>query len=121
MEKRTPLFSFQAGNPIMVAGPTASSKTYKHNKLLSNDMFTQPVASVLYCYGVWQDYFEEMEIPNLEFHNGLPSVDKVKSLHDGNFHVIVLDDLMEQFVKSIETQNLFTKFCHHYNCNICNP
>ena len=30
---------------------------------------------------------------------------KVKSLHDGKFHIIVLDDLMEHIVKSIETQN----------------
>ena len=115
MNIKTPLVPFQAGSPIMVAGPTASGKTYWTNKLLSNNMFTQPVSSILYCYGVWQDYFEEMEIPNLEFHDGLPSIEKVKSLHDGKFHIIVLDDLMEHIVKSIETQNLFTKFCHHYN------
>ena len=56
-----------------------------------------------------------MEIPNLELHEGLPSLDKVQSLNDGKFHVIVLDDLMEYKVKSVETQNLFTKYCHHYN------
>ena len=27
----------------------------------------------------------------------------------------LLDDLMEYIVKSVETQNLFTKYCHHYN------
>ena len=26
-----------------------------------------------------------------------------------------MDDLTEQIVKSVETQNLFTKFCHYYN------
>ena len=67
-------------------------------------MFTQPVSSILYCYGVWQDYFEKKEIPNLEFHDGLPSIENVKSLHDGKFHIIVLDGLMEHIVKSIETQ-----------------
>ena len=56
-----------------------------------------------------------MEIQNLEFHEGLPSLEKVQSLNDGKFHVIVLDDLMEYIVKSVETQNLFTKYCHHYN------
>ena len=49
-------------------------------------MFTQPVASILYCYGVYQD-----------------------------FHIIVLDDLMEKIVKSIEMQEHFTKYCHHRN------
>ena len=28
---------------------------------------------------------------------------------------IVLDDLMEKIVKSIEMQELFTKYCHHRN------
>ena len=31
------------------------------------------------------------------------------------YHVTVLDDLMEYIIKSVETQNLFTKYCHHYN------
>ena len=56
-----------------------------------------------------------MNIPNLVFHEGLPSLEKVQSLHDGKFHIIVLDDLMEYIIKSVETQNLFTKYCHHYN------
>lgn len=115
MELLTPLVPFQAGSPIMVAGPTASGKTFWTNKLLSNNMFTEKVSSVLYCYGVYQDYFNKMTIPNIEFHEGLPDVNKVEELNDGNFHIIVLDDLMEQIVKSVETQNLFTKFCHHYN------
>ena len=78
-------------------------------------MFTEHVSSILYCYGVYQSYFNEMNIPNLEFHEGLPSKQKVQSLNDGKFHIIVLDDLMEKIVKSTETQNLFTKYCHHYN------
>ena len=110
-----PLVPFQAGSPMMVSGPTGSGKTYWIHKLLTNNMFTQPVSSVLYCYGVFQDYFNEMTIPNIEFHEGLPDLEKVQSLNDSKFHVIVLDDLMEHIVKSVETQNLFTKYCHHYN------
>ena len=110
-----PLVPFQAGSPIMVSGPTGSGKTYWTHKLLTNNMFTKPVSSVLYCYGVFQDYYNEMKIPNIEFHEGLPDLDKVKSLNDGKFHVTVLDDLMEHIVKSIHTQNLFTKYCHHFN------
>ena len=111
----TPLVPFQAGSPIMIAGPTGSGKTFWTNKFLINQMFSEPVSSVLYCYGVYQTYYDKMEIPNLELHEGLPSLDKVQSLNDGKFHVIVLDDLMEYIVKSVETQNLFTKYCHHYN------
>ena len=111
----TPLVPFQAGSPIMIAGPTGSGKTFWTDKLLKNQMFTEPVSSVLYCYGVYQTFYNKMEIPNLELYEGLPSLDKVQSLNDGKFHVIVLDDLMEYIVKSVETQNLFTKYCHHFN------
>ena len=111
----TPLVPFQAGSPIMVAGPTGSGKTYWTTKLLKNEMFTEHVSSVLYCYGVYQTYYDQMKISNLKFREGLPSLEKVQSLNDGKFHVIVLDDLMEFIVKSVETQNLFTKYCHHYN------
>ena len=52
---------------------------------------------------------------NLTFHEGLPSKEEKENLHDGNFHIIVLDDLMEYIIKSVDTQNLFTKYCHHYN------
>ena len=114
----TTLVPFHAGSPIMVAGPTSSGKTYWTHKLLTHNMFTESVASVLYCYGVFQDYFNQMKIPNIEFHEGLPTLEKVQSLHDGSFHVIVLDDLMEYIVKSIEVQNLFTKYCHHYNITV---
>ena len=103
----TPLVPSQAGSPIMISGPTKSGKTYWTPKLLTNNMFTLPVESVLYCYGVYQEYYDQMNITSLEFHEGLPTLEKVKSLHDGMFHVIVLDDLMEYIVKSVETQNLF--------------
>lgn len=110
-----PLVPFQSGSPIMISGPTASGKTVFTYKLLKSNMFTEEIHSILYCYGVYQPFFDTMNIDNLEFHKGLPSMDKVNSLNDGNFNVIVLDDLMEYIIKSVETQNLFTKFCHHYN------
>ena len=80
-------------------------------------MFTKPVSSILYCYEVYQDYFDEIKTMthNIEFHEGLPTLEKVQSLNDDNFNIIILDDLMEHIVKSIDTQILFTKYCHHYN------
>ena len=109
---------FHTGSPIMVSGPTSSGKTYWTHKLLQNQMFTEEVKSILYCYGVYQDYYDDMKLPNIEFHQGLPSLEKVQSLNDGDFHVIVLDDLMEYIIKSVDVQNLFTKFCHHYNITV---
>lgn len=109
-----PLVPFTAGSPIMICGPTATGKTFWTNKLLSNDMFTQPVSSILYCYGVYQSFYDEMSIPNLTFHEGIPSSETIEELNDGKFHIIVLDDLMEIIIKNTDTQNLFTKYCHHF-------
>ena len=57
----TPSVPFQAGSPIIILGPTGSGKTYWTHKLLSNEMFTESVSSILYCYGVYQTYFDEMK------------------------------------------------------------
>ena len=57
---RTPTVPFQSGSPVMVIGPMNCDKTYWINQLLENDMFTQPVVSILYCYGVYQDFYNQM-------------------------------------------------------------
>ncbi len=110
---------FPAGRPIMVAGPTGCGKTCWVQKLLQCKYnFTEPVRKILYCYGVYQPKFNEMkrELPNIEFHFGLPNKDTVEKYSNTNFlDVIVLDDLMEQIVDNVEAQALFTKYCHHYN------
>ncbi len=117
---RTPLVPFVSGSPMMVAGPTGTGKTMWTRKLLSYSMFTEKVHSVLYCYGVFQPLFKSMkkQIPNITFHEGLPSEQTVQNMNNGKFHVIVLDDLMEYVIKSVETQNLFTKYCHHNNLTV---
>ena len=111
---------FQSGSPMMVIGPTNCGKMYWINRLLKNDMFTQPITSILYCYGVYQDFYNKMQDnPSngapLCFHKGLPSKEDIDNLYDGEFHIILLDDLMAKFVKSTEMQELFTKYCHHRN------
>ena len=39
----------------------------------------------------------------------------IDNLYNGEFHIIVLDDLMEKIAKSTEMQEHFTKYCHHRN------
>ena len=55
-----PTVPFQSGSSMMVIGPMNCGKMYWINRLLENDMFTQPVASILYCYGVYQDFYNQM-------------------------------------------------------------
>ena len=108
--------NYQAGSPMIVAGPTKSGKTTFIYELLKKERFTEKIESVLYCFGVDQPFFREFDLQNIDFHPGLPSRETLKKLHDGKFHVIVLDDLMEQVLnKGQDIQDLFTKLCHHYN------
>jgi GTPase SAR1 family protein len=120
--KRTIHVPFPAGRPMMVAGPTGCGKTCWVYKLLqSRYNFTLPVHHILYCYGVYQPLYSDMKrtIPGLEFHKGLPNLKTIKEFAAAGgaqaFNIVVLDDLMERVVDNMETQQLFTKFCHHYN------
>lgn len=114
----TPMVPFVAGSPMYISGPTQCGKTYWVNKLLSYDMFTRPVSSVLYCYGIYQDFYDTMK-ENLRkkcpvrFLQGLPSLIEVDNLNDGNFHIIIFDDLMESLVRNADMVQIFTKMCHH--------
>lgn len=116
-----PTIPFTACSPMMVAGPTNSGKTLWVHKLLMNDMFTEPVESVLYCYGVYQDVYAtfvaEMQSMgrNIELHEGLPSAELLKQKSDGKFHVIILDDLMEYIINNTVAEAMFTKYCHHFH------
>lgn len=109
-----PQVPFQVGSPIMISGPTGAGKTYFTYRLLTEHMFTEIPASILYCYGVYQSFYDQMNVPNLIMHEGVPSESTLQSLNDGQFHIIVLDDLMEYITKSKEAQQLFTKYCHHF-------
>lgn len=108
---------FQAGSPMIISGPTGCGKTVWTYRLLSDDLFTEKVTSVLYCYGVYQSFFEKFKanISNIVFEQGVPTRERIEKLNDGKFHVVILDDLMEQILKSSEAQDLFTKYCHHFN------
>jgi hypothetical protein len=117
-QKKSPLVPFQSGSPMMIAGPTGVGKTFFTYKLLKNNMFTEKVKSVLYCYGVHQNFYDEMELDNLSFYEGVPTLEMLQNLNDGDFHVVVMDDLMEEIVKSAESQNLFTKYCHHFHLTV---
>ena len=108
---------FTAGSPIMICGPTGSGKIFFVFQLLKNNVFTKKVSKIFYCYGVYQDFYDTMllSLPNIEFHEGIPNMDQINESNDGEFNIIILDDLMEKIIKNIDTQNLFTKYCHHFN------
>jgi len=113
------MYPFEGPTTFSLSGSTRSGKTTWLYRLLSHtsEMFPQnPPQQILYCYGVWQDMFEEMErhIKNISFHHGLPSHAQIENLSSNNSHnIIVLDDLMNEVVKNSDIELLFTRGAHH--------
>ena len=117
------MYPFPECTSISVTGATLSGKTYWVFRLLrhKDEMFISPPEKVLYCYGIYQPLFEQMEkeFPFITFHHGLPSEENLNSLSDETIcNLVVLDDLMESVTSSGEMANLFVKGMHHRHLSI---
>ena len=95
----------------IVSGSTGCGKTTFIAKLIRNStsLISPPPTSILYCYGAWQEEFNDFE--GVEFNEGLP--DKTHLL---NGRLIIIDDLMSEADQRVES--LFTKHSHHSNVSI---
>ena len=118
------LLPFHSCSSIVVSGTTGSGKTQCTYRLLENlkGMFhPDSPHNIMYCYGIWQPLFDEMEssIPNLTMHQGLPSQEDLDMFTiDRQHNMIILDDLMQQVVQKPEMELLFTQGCHHRNLTV---
>ena len=113
------MYPFEGPSTFSLSGTTGSGKTSWLYKLLSHkkELFPENIPQdILYCYGVWQDLFEEMEhtIPNITFNSGLPTPTQIENLSANKMHnIIVLDDLMNEVVKNSDIELLFSRGAHH--------
>jgi hypothetical protein len=118
------MYPFEAPTTMSISGTTGSGKTYWVKKLLtfSKELFSdKPPFKILYCFGLWQPQYEEMEnnIPNITFNKGLPTISQIESISAEKKHsIVVLDDLMSEVVKNSEIEHLFTRGAHHKNLSI---
>ena len=82
-------------------------------------MHLTPPRKILYCYGIYQDLFEDMErqVPHLTLHPGVPTDLETVEFTGGEHDLIVLDDLM-QVLNSKTTELLFTRGCHHRKLSV---
>jgi hypothetical protein len=110
-------------NPVSISicGTTGSGKTTWIYRLLQNmtTMFDIPPKQVLYCYGIWQDLYENMDekLPFVTFHEGLPSMVKLKSMPPHS--LIVLDDLAHLIYSNKDMELLFSQVSHHCQLSVC--
>ena len=112
-------------SPVTMAifGCTLCGKTTWAKRLLENSdlMFDKRVNSILYCYGIYQSAFDEMEskLDNFELHAGIPSKLTITELSDKGGHtLIILDDLQQELCKDVVMEKLFTQLAHHLNISV---
>ena len=116
---QTSLIPLRPFSSMCVVGPTGSGKTRMVFRMLKNlrGVFDHPPPDkILYCYGVWQNLFEEMEstIDNIVFHEGVPNHDEINEFaHNSQHRMIILDDLMSQVLQNSDMELLFTQGTHH--------
>ena len=97
----------------IVAGPTGCGKTTFVARLLRNasGMIDPVPERVTWYYGEWQSAYENLDIPNLQLQEGLPT-----SFDAGKRNVVVLDDMMAETDGRVT--DLFTKKSHHSNTSV---
>jgi hypothetical protein len=108
---------------MSISGTTMSGKTTWLYRLLTHasEMFETPPTKMLYCYGVWQSLFDEMQskLNEISFHQGLPSEEDIDNLTSNNQHnIVIMDDLMHQVVENVNIESLFTRGAHHKNLTV---
>jgi len=118
------MFPFEGPSTFSISGTTGSGKTTWLKKLLlaKDELFPEnPPQKILYCYGIWQSLFDEMEanITNIIFHKGLPTSQQIDKITQNNAHnIVILDDLMQDVVKNPEIEILFTRGAHHKKISV---
>ena len=106
---------FEPCSSICVSGQTGSGKTrwvYRFLTHIRNMYSRDPPCQILYCYGIYQPLFDEMErtLKNFRSKQGLPSSEELEEFTADRRHkLIVIDDLMHRVVEDKEMELLFTQ------------
>ena len=94
------MYPFPGCSSIGVSGTSNSGKTTFVYKLLKHKdiMFETAPDKILYCHGIEQPLFLEMEksLPSIHFHKGLPTQELIEAYsYSKSCNIVVLDDLMD--------------------------
>src|SRR5277367_1477020 len=106
----------------LLSGPTGSGKTILIRKILKNfkllfHNINDVTLNVLWAYGQWQPLYNTVisDNVNVQYIQDIPSFDDIKEFKP---HVIVIDDLLNEFDKNKNLENLFIKQSHHLNISV---
>ena len=116
---------FPAPCTILLAGMTGSGKTHICFEILKyrQELFSQPVKGVIYCYSEFQEIFNKPPGGEVTFHYGLPTAEELEAYIQrlkGEHGLIIFDDLMSEMARSSIGQDMYTKLSHHRNFSCLN-
>lgn len=111
----------------LCCGPSMSGKsTYMKNLIkYKNQIFDQKFSRIIYsCPDSLvesnKNYCDELKsiFPNVEFINGIPTVDSLQLRTDKEHKLILIDDQFDQACNSKTIYDIFCLHSHHYNISI---
>ena len=118
-------FKIQVPFTMCISGPTMSGKSSLIKKLIQHRdlMFTETFHRIVYCtpdsLGLRSNtYFDELKslFPTIELVHGLPSISKLSlDINNSLASLIIVDDLMTEFLDSSEMLSLVSVGTHHHN------
>ena len=107
---------------VSISGISGSGKTHLTYKIIENRsyLFNEEIKKVLFAYSIWQPFYSKIETElNVQFIEGLPTIDYLNDFTNGEYNtILILDDLMNQVVKSTEIETVFTRLSHHKKINL---
>lgn len=108
---------FKAPFTCLLAGPSQCGKSSLLFNILEarEQLIDRSPTRIVYCYAVWQENFGLLNNINIEFRQGLPSMD---DFYSSDNNLVILDDLMSECEKNKEIQELFTVHSHHKNISV---
>ena len=105
----------------VVSGPTRSGKTEWTKRLVkhASELISPPPHKIIWCYGEWQDSYQDLTPYGVEFAEGLPDMASLKQ-DKTQRKLVICDDLMQQLSseKNSELVSLFCRGSHHWNVGI---
>jgi hypothetical protein len=125
IECEGPVIKFDLPKNMLVVGSTQSGKTQFVKRLLLNheNAFVQKVGLIIYCYGAWQDSFEELESELgtlITFRNNIPTNEELITIRrEGSVEdeiILVLDDKMSLLKDNAQGRAVVETVCvtsHH--------
>ena len=115
---------FQVPSSLCISGPSQSGKSEWIVKLIQNrdELFTQSFTDLIYCVPenlslTPNPIFEKIKLafPAAKLMSGLPDTLKLNLTFDTSPKLLIIDDLMSEFLMSYDMVKLLSIEVHHYN------